>query len=239
GFQFAEVGPTLIPLDLAADRLSKIQGSFRAARIRLDAYGIVPFRKDDPSAAAARPFAVAKRLGIFTIAADADPEVLPELDARADEFGIRVAVVNGGPGHRFATPEALEPALRDLSGRAGVCIDAANALRAGVDPVELVDLFGKRVLGVHLRDYDVKGKNFAPVGQGSLRLLPFLKALREVRFAGFFSIQGEGDDPLPGIRAALEGLEKAAKELPPPELPFPRTGRLPRTPAAPEPKGSS
>jgi len=234
GIPFAEPGPRLIPLDLSEERLAKIQESFRVAQVRLDAYGVVPFPKG--SADVARAFGVAKSLAAFTIAADPDPEVLPELDARAGDLGIRVAVHNGGPGHRFATPEALEPAIRDLSDRIGICIDTANALRAGVDPIELVDLFEKRVLGVHLRDHDAKAGKPTPLGKGSLRLLAFMKALRAIKFQGFFSIEEEGDDPLVRIRAAIETIEKAAKEMPPPELPFPRAGRLPRTPIAPEPK---
>ncbi|MBN1420712.1 MAG: hypothetical protein JXP34_18210, partial [Planctomycetes bacterium] len=113
-------------------------------------------------------------------------------------------------GRRQSPPLPPRPSDPRHASRASVEISYRSLARAGVDPIEIVAAFGKRLFGIHLRDHDVKANKPATLGKGSLLLLPLLRALRENKFLGFFSIEEEGDDPVPGIRAALELLRMAA-----------------------------
>ena len=104
----------------------------------------------------------AQVMGIPIVGVDPQPGALRALGALAAEYGVRAAIHNGGPGHRWATLEALVRALEEANAWVGVCLDTAGLLGAGGDPVAAVPVLGPRLFGVHLSDAVEKGGAWKP-----------------------------------------------------------------------------
>ena len=60
------------------------------------------------------------------------------------------------------------------------------------------------------------GNSNVVFGKGVLDVPAVLKALRDVKFKGYISIEYEAhaDDPSPDMKACLEVVQKAVKDLP-------------------------
>lgn len=158
----------------------------------------------------------AQVMGIPIVGVDLQPGALRALGALAAEYGVRAAIHNGGPGHRWATLEALVRALEEANAWVGVCLDTAGLLGAGGDPVAAVPVLGPRLFGVHLSDAVEKGGAWKPctLGEGALRLRPFLERLAAAGFKGLLSLEHEDrrGDPMQSLRASLAALAAAGGE---------------------------
>jgi sugar phosphate isomerase/epimerase len=108
-------------------------------------------------------------------------EPLAVAAARARELGLRLALENHGD---LQAAEVLELVERVDDGL-GVCLDTANALRVGDDPVEATTLLGALVQMVHLKDVEpldrvtdpVAGPCSVPYGDGVVDVRGVLEAL--------------------------------------------------------------
>lgn len=72
-----------------------------------------------------------------------------------------------------------------------LCPDTGELLAAGVDPLEVINLFPDRIAHVHIKDYK-GGKQhdgYAPVGKGKLKLAPIMDALEAL--PGPFMVMAE------------------------------------------------
>ncbi len=84
----------------------------------------------------------------------------------------------------------------------GLCMDTAHTTLAGMDPVEAFDLFGERIVYVHLKDVDPDTsihpewpmKRFRPLGVGTVDFKGVVKSLRKHGYDGVLCV--ELDNPL-------------------------------------------
>ena len=157
-------------------------------------------------------------------------KALTECGLYAKERGITLAIETG--------PEKAKTLLafiEDTKGGVGVNLDPANfTMVTGQDAVEAVYLLGKYIVHTHAKDGIMLDKNqnptdvyhaFAvggvdalnactgfkevPLGEGEVDWKNYLKALREVGFDGFLTIEREcGDDPSADIRMAAAFLKE-------------------------------
>jgi sugar phosphate isomerase/epimerase len=76
---------------------------------------------------------------------------------------------------------------------------------------------GDRNFGIHLKDHDNKRKTDVPFGDptGVLDVLGVLKALKEVKFAGYISIEYEANpqDPTADVKKCLDYFKEQVKKL--------------------------
>jgi len=108
---------------------------------------------------------------------------LPRAAAAAREQGLSLAIED----HQdFTSAELME--LCELGGdNVGVCLDTANALAVGEDPVQFAQRVAPRVLYVHMKDYFVQWTDEGyrlircPVGEGCIPFQEILKVLRRPR----------------------------------------------------------
>lgn len=187
----------------------------RRRDIALSAHGVNRF---GPSHAENRSlFEFADRAGIRNLSADPQPDdaTFSSLDRLVDEFGVRIAIHNHGPGSRWDTPETILAALEGRHPGIGVCADLGHFLRSEVDPVEALRAFEGRLYGVHLKDFAERRKETRGVvlGEGHLDLVGVFSALRDVGFPadGALSLEYEEPDPLEAIRRCLEAASEAAR----------------------------
>src|SRR5262249_6171236 len=157
-------------------------------------------------------FEFGKALGIHTFSADPEPDSFDSLDKMCEEYKIAIAIHPHGPQgkklHRWYSAEVILEAVKDHNPLIGTCIDTGHLIRSAQPPFnkmlvpeEQVRLMGARNFGLHLKDHDNTKDTDVPYGQGVLNVPAVLKALRDVKFKGYISIEYEAhpEDPSPDM----------------------------------------
>ena len=163
-------------------------------------------------------FRFMRGLGLSSFAAALRPDGVAIAQRMAERYGMHVALHNHGRNHWHGPSWALDQILAKTSSVIGLCLDTAWALDAGDDPVEMVRRYADRLYGVHIKDFvfDRSGKpQDVIVGQGNLDLPGLLRALEEVEFSGFLTLEYEGEmaDPIPGTQKCVAAVHQAYAEI--------------------------
>jgi sugar phosphate isomerase/epimerase len=196
--------------------LDKVLAFYAGRGIHITSTGLFHVGPDE--AKSRKAFEFARLAGVKAFTTDIDSGGAETAERLASEYGIRLAVHNHGRRHRHGPAWALEDLLARTSPAVGLCLDTAWAIDSGDDPVKLVRKFASRLYGVHVKDFvfDRAGKpSDVIVGQGNLNLDEFLKALVEVRFDGYFTLEYEGDvnDPVLATRKCVEAIRESLGRL--------------------------
>jgi len=120
-----------------------------------------------------------------------------------------------GPCSMVNTPDLLDRVMKEInSNHLKINFDPANIIMAGFDPVENVYRFADKIVHTHAKDA-VKGKlEERPLGQGDVPWPEYLRALKDIGYNGWLTIEREtGDDPVGDIRLAKEFLEQQLMEI--------------------------
>lgn len=187
------------------------------------AFGVQSFTKDHE--ANRQIFDFGKALGIKTFSADPDPDSFNSLDKLVEESKISIAIHPHGPVgknrlHRWYSAEVIMKAVKDHHPLIGSCLDTGHLIRAEqlgkkLDPAEEVRIMGPRNFGLHLKDHDNKKHEDVVYGRGALDVPAVLRALKDVHFKGYVSIEYEAhpENPSPDMKACLDVLKTAIKNL--------------------------
>ncbi|MGD0044945.1 MAG: sugar phosphate isomerase/epimerase, partial [Isosphaeraceae bacterium] len=161
-------------------------------------------------------FEFARAMGLGYLTVDPDPDSFDLLDKLVEEYGIPIGIHNHGPGHKYALIETIAKSIKDHSPKIGCCIDTGHFLRSKEDPVRAVEVFGKRVYGVHLKDVK-NAETFTLLGQGDLRTVDLLKALAANGYGHCLAIEYEEkpENPLDDIKVCLAEARKAIAAIGP------------------------
>jgi inosose dehydratase len=194
-----------LPMDASDEDLAAAGRKVREAGLDLYGCGVVYMKTE---AEVNRAFHYAKTAGMRTIIGAPDPSVLPQVDAKTKETGIRVAIHNHGPEDKtFPTPTSVIERIRTLNPLVGLCVDVGHTRRAGEDPAGVIRRYRDRLLDVHIKDINSVGKDGTTVemGRGILDVPGIMKALVKIRFGGIVSFEYEKDenDPLPGVAESV------------------------------------
>jgi inosose dehydratase len=189
-----------------------------ALGITMRGHGVNPFTKDHE--ANRRWFEFAKQAGIKNLSADPTEEAFDSLDKLVEEYQIRIAIHNHGPGARYDKVTDVLKAIKGHHPLIGACADLGHYIRSAEDPVRVINLLEGRLYGIHLKDFaEQKSKTKGVIlGQGHLDVVGVFKALRKVNFPkdGCLALEYEENakDPLEDVRQCLavasEGARKAA-----------------------------
>jgi sugar phosphate isomerase/epimerase len=103
----------------------------------------------------------------------------------------------------FQEPDEFEPFIRR---GIGMTLDSVHAFSSGVDPLDFIRKFGKKVTEVHLTD-GVRGDPISdcPVGSGMVDCLGILQALEEMEFDGMVILEVLSRESLIKSKTFLEG----------------------------------
>jgi len=140
-------------------------------------------------------------------------EALGEIGTYAYERGVFLATETG------PEPATLLKKLLDKIGNPGLKVnyDPANLVMvAGDDPVKGVYTLADYIVHTHAKDGIKleKGWKELPLGEGDVNFPEYLKAMKEIGYNGFFTIEREvGEDPLSDIIHARDFLRKLEKEI--------------------------
>jgi inosose dehydratase len=155
-----------------------------------------------------RAFAYAKAGGMEIIVGVPDHALLPLVEKKARESGIKLAIHNHGPGDLlYPTPRSVLERIKGLDPRLGLCLDIGHCQRSGVDPAAAAEECAWRLLDVHLKDVTAADKDGGPVeaGRGIIDLPRLLRALIKLDYRGTasFEYEKDGQNPLPGLAESV------------------------------------
>ena len=138
--------------------------------------------------------------------------ILGILGEYGQSIGITFAVETG------PEPASVLKSLLDTVKGVGVNLDPANlAMVTGDDPVAATRLLGRHIVHTHAKDgimlhpADPQAPRYleVPLGEGSVDFAKWLKALKEIGYAGFLTIEREvGEDPAADIVKAVRFLKE-------------------------------
>ncbi len=222
GLKWIEFYQKHAPLDSTPEQIEAIKKLCKEYGITPIAFGVQRFTKDH--AANKKIFDFGKALGVKHFSADPDPDSFESLDKLCDEYKITIAIHPHGPAggklHRWYSAAVILKAVKDHHPLIGTCLDTGHLIRAeqlGVklDPAQQVRAMGARNFGMHLKDHDNKRKIDVIFGKGVLDVAGVLKALKEVNFKGYLSIEYEANpkEPSADVKECVAILKKAAAGL--------------------------
>ncbi len=226
GLKTAEFYPGHVPMTSSPEKLAGIKKLLAEYGVTPIAYGVVPFSKDHD--ANKKSFEFAAKLGAKYLSADPSPDSFDSLDKLVAEYKIAVAIHPHGPTgrgkelHRWSSAEVVLKAVKDHDPLIGTCLDTGHLIRTAqvaepLDPAQQVRVMGARNFGLHLKDHDNKRKTDVPYGDpaGVLDVAGVLKALKEVKFGGYISIEYEANEanPSPDVKKCVEFFQATVKKL--------------------------
>ena len=155
---------------------------------------------DKDSAAWRKIFDFAKEMGVQTLVAEPPPEVLPQLDPLCQEFKINLAVHNHFKGTKspYWDPDVFVKASQGLSSRIGACPDTGHWVRSGLDTLECLRKYGKRIIAIHLKDAAESGNRDSrdvPLGTGKGNYAGLLQQLHDWKWRGVMTVEYEHQSP--------------------------------------------
>ena len=191
------------PADPAHRKFATVLETLRARGVLVPCFGVEGFTAD--RAANRRKFELGRALGVECLTADPMPDAFDHLEELVDEFGIRIAIHNHGPGARY---DKAVDTLRAVEGRhpfIGACVDTGHCVRSGERPADVIAALGPRVLSVHLKDWKIGGAETI-LGEGDADLPRVAGALRAADFSGPVIMEYENSPkaPVPDMRKGLE-----------------------------------
>lgn len=225
GLKHAEFYRGHVPADSSADKLAGVKKLCAEYGVSPVAFGVEAFSKNHD--ANKKLFDFAKALGIKYLSADPSPDSFDSLDRLCEEYKVAIAIhphgpAGGGKLHRWYSAEVILEAVKDHHPLIGTCLDTGHLIRAAqlgekLDPVQQVKVMGARNFGLHLKDHDNKRKTDVPYGDptGVLDVPGVLKALKDVKFGGYISIEYEAnpDEPSADVKKCVAYLREEAKKL--------------------------
>jgi inosose dehydratase len=201
-----------VPMTADAGKLAACKREIESAGVTVVGYGVVYLTKNGD--ANRRTFEFARAMGLKYLSASPEPGSFDGLDRLIEQYDVAIGIHNHGPGDRYAKIETIAEAIKDHHPKIGCCIDTGHFLRSREDPVHAVEVFGKRIYGVHLKDVK-DAKEFTILGKGDLRIVDFLKALASHKYDYCLAIEYEEkpEDPADDIKACLAEVRKALAEV--------------------------
>jgi inosose dehydratase len=203
-----------------AARIAQVQALLARHDVRMEAYFLGEIPADITQLR--RTFEFARRNDVSVLVGQPIEEAFPLLDDLVQEFDIKVAVHNYGPGHRFDRIADMVNIVSPWHERIGYCLDTGHAMRSGEDPIRAARLMGRRLHGVHLREHAAVQREPQPpesiIGEGALDLESFCRAMRDAHFSGPLSLEVyyNPQQPIEPLRRSLANLAEAARRTDPP-----------------------
>lgn len=125
-----------------------------------------------------------------------------------NEYDLRLSLEN----HPEKRPEELlEKIGTDTDGRIGAAVDTGWFGTHGYDAAEAIKRLGEHIFHVHLKDVLEPGEHVTcRYGQGCVPIEQCVQALKEIEYAGYYSVEHEPEsyDPSEDCQANLQMLRE-------------------------------
>lgn len=196
--------------------IAAMKSKTKALGIQMMGHGVNPFSADHE--ANRKWFEFAKKAGIKNLSANPSEDAFDSLDKLCEEYQIRIAIHNHGPGAEYDKVSDVLNAVRGRHPLIGACADLGHYIRSAEDPVRVINLLEGRLFGIHLKDFaeqkaDTKG---VILGKGHLDVVGVFKALKKVNFPadGCLALEYEEnpDNPLADVKECLVVADESARK---------------------------
>jgi sugar phosphate isomerase/epimerase len=224
GLRHVELFRGHVPVNSTDAQIKAVKNLCDKHHVQPIAFGVESFTRDHD--ANRRIFQFARNLGVRYLSADPAPDSFDSLDRLVGEFDIRIAIHPHGPAgkqlHRWYSAERIMAAVRSHDRRIGSCLDTGHLIRSAqppfgerLDPAAQIRTMGNRNFGIHLKDHDNQRRTDVVFGRGVHDVPAVLRALRDVKFQGYLSIEYEANpaNPTPDMRACVAYLRDAIRKL--------------------------
>jgi sugar phosphate isomerase/epimerase len=229
GLHYIEVFQKHLPANSTPAQVQALKRLCHSYGITPVAYGVQAFTSNHD--ANKRLFDFGKELGIKGFSASPTPDSFDSLDKLVEEYKIEIAIHPHGPVgppslgkrrpmDRWYSAEIIMNAVKNHNPLIGSCLDTGHLIRAAelgkkLDPAEQIRVMGPRNFGIHLKDNDNSRDENVVFGKGVLDVPAVLKALKDVKFKGWISIEYEAheDNPSPDMRACIDVFKEAVRHL--------------------------
>jgi inosose dehydratase len=217
GLSAVELCPAHVNLAEAGSFAGVIK-TYRDAGIEIVSMGVVRFSGDEKTERSYLEFA--KAAGCKYLSVDFALEKMPGCVAIADrpaqEYGVKLAIHNHGGRHWLGSAAIIDRVFGKCGKQVGLCLDTAWAMDSGEDPVGLVQRFGERLYGLHIKDFTfdrARKPKDVPAGEGNLDLVKLYGALKQVNFGGFAVLEYEADveNPVPAVSKSVAAVREKMK----------------------------
>ena len=192
------------------------KGTFDAAGVKIVAIGVEGMSGDP---ARDKPkFEFCKALGVPNMSIHFAPDLmdgnfagLKNVDALAEQFGIKIGIHNHG-GYDWLGTDRILRYIFDRTKHVGLHMDTAWAIDAKQDPCKWAELFKNRLTGLHVKDFlysEKREPRDVIIGTGILDLPKLIATLKSINFAGPIVIEYELDaeNPVPALKECVSKLK--------------------------------
>ncbi len=200
------INNTHVPFSADEKKKQEYLNVFLEKNINPVSYGIVDF-KDQPEKNR-RIFQFVRDLEINLIIANPEQDALQGLYNLCGEFGIALAIHNGGPGSQWESYEEILAAWPYQPDYVGACVNTGNYMKANQNPATAIKQLQQRVFSVHLNDFR-NHEEETVLGGGALNLAQIIGALTDIQFPYHIIIDTalQPDDPTPTLVKSLGVLD--------------------------------
>lgn len=192
-----------LPYNCTQEQADQVIGKFRAAGIEPYGLGVIDMRNEKEVDEA---ISYAKRAGVKMIVGAPRANVLQYLESKIKNTDIRVAIHNHGPEDKtFPDIDSIYEKIKNMDKKMGICFDIGHCFRCGHNPSEMMLKYSDRIYDMHFKDVDepvASGKTVVN-GWGKIDFIPFVKALRKVKYSGKCSLEYELKVPDLGVAESL------------------------------------
>lgn len=217
GLHYVELYSKHLPVEAKGDQLKEIQQVLAQADLKLAAHGVSGFTKNHEENR--KVFEFARRAGIRNITANPEPDSFDSLDKLCDEYDVRIAIHNHGPGALYDKISDVTKAVKDRHPNVGACVDTGHFIRSKEDPVQAIHDLKGRVFALHIKDEEKQERNSHNViiGTGHLDLVGMFRALKETEFPadGALSLEYEANpqNPIDEMKQCLVAAKAAIAKV--------------------------
>ena len=217
GLKRAELYTKHLATNAKPEQIAAVKARLAEAGIRMNAHGVHNFTANHDQNRQLFEFARAAEIG--TITANPQPDAFDSLDKLVEEYQIRIAIHNHGPGALYDGLKNVQERVKDRHPLIGACVDTGHTLRSGENPVDWVLELGPRVYALHIKDVAEKQAKTHDViiGQGHLDVVGIFRAMKEVEFPadGVISMEYEANpqNPVEEVQACLKVAQAAIAQV--------------------------
>ncbi|MEW6236765.1 MAG: sugar phosphate isomerase/epimerase [Candidatus Omnitrophota bacterium] len=191
-----------LKMDTTAEERNEAARKIKDAGLVLMGGGVIYMKNDEKQVRNA--FEYARDAGMPVIVGAPDIDALPLVEKMVNEFDIKVAIHNHGPGdNKYPSPLDAYRCALPYDKRIGLCIDIGHSVRWGDNEIEVIRAVKDRLYDFHIKDVSARAKEgkMIEIGRGVIDIPGVLKTLMEIGFTGHVALEYEKEskDPLPGM----------------------------------------
>jgi len=190
-----------LPLDASDATIKETVALCKQKGVKLYGCGVVTMKTN---AEVDQAFHYASVAGMEMIIGVPYPEVLAYVNEKVQQYDIRLAIHNHGPGDDlYPSAESAYNRIKNLDKRMGLCVDIGHTKRINRDPEKDVEDYFDRVFDIHIKDVTAATAegDTCIIGRGVINFVSFMKKLKELNYRRTIALEYEADenDPLPGM----------------------------------------